>query len=139
MLLNNTFGYAFRAQFFDVNYRLYFSGIGIWHFSVILFFGLVSWLYSSLNRFVINEAFKKLFSFLILAHLMLSTSSYPQTRYMMPFIYWLSTGFFLYFNFKTVTVLYIIMLILSIFLILFGLSHELPIGLDIDDFTKYYL
>lgn len=133
-LLNNTFGYAFRAQFFDLNYRIYFAGIGIWHFSVLLFIGIVSWICFSFR--LSDLRVKIIVSFLILAQLLLSTSSYPQTRYMMPFIYWLSLGFFLFFNIKSGLFIYLIFFIIALLLILSGLSHDLPLGIDIDNFSK---
>jgi len=135
-LLNNSIGYSFRAQLFDVNNRLYFHGIGLWQVAVVSSIGLISWTkvalftrYKDPNRVIIGLI-------IITSYLLLCTSSYPQARYLMPFCFWLSAAVFFYLDFRSVVFIFILIFILAVALIILGFSHEPGLGIDIDDFSR---
>ena len=135
-LFNNSIVYAFRAQLFDQNGRLYFHGIGLWQFAVVLTMGLISWIKMALFTKQKNFKIFHIGLIVLLSYLLLSTSTYPQVRYMMPFSFWLSAAVFFYMDFRTFVFLYILVLILAISFIFLGLSHKPGLGIDIDDFSK---
>ena len=135
-LFNNSIIYAFRAQLFDQNGRLYFHGIGLWQFAVVLTIGLISWIKKTFFTKHKNSTILHIGLIVLLSYLLLSTSTYPQVRYMMPFSFWLSAAVFFYLDFRTFVFLYILVLILAISFIFLGLSHKPGLGIDIDDFSK---
>jgi hypothetical protein len=135
-LFNNSIVYALRAQMLDTENRLYFHGIGIWQFAVVLSIGLFFWIkILNLNSFNNNKIFQ-ISLLILLSYLFLSTSTYPQVRYMMPFIFWLVASIFMFLDFKSLVIIYYCFFILAILIIVLGLSHKSGIGVDIDDFSK---
>jgi hypothetical protein len=135
-IFNNSIVYAFRAQLFDQNGRLYFHGIGLWQFAVVLTFGLISWIKMTLLTKQKNSSLFIIGSIVILSYLLLSTSTYPQVRYMMPFSFWLSAAVLFFIDFKSFSFLYILIFIIAVSLIFLGFSHKPGLGIDIDDFSK---
>jgi hypothetical protein len=136
-LFNNSIVYAFRAQLLDINYRLYFHGIGLWQFAVILSIGLLSWIKKV--RFLPKQSNTSIFLIgliIVISYILLCTSTYPQVRYMMPFIFWLSTGSLFFLDLNKIIIIFTLLFIIAIFLIFVGLSHKLGSGIDIDDFSK---
>jgi hypothetical protein len=135
-IFNNSIVYAFRAQFFDLNNRVYFHGVGLWQFAVILTLGLISWV-----KLLINYKYKESMLFnvgliIIVSYLLLSTSSYPQVRYMMPFCFWLTAGVLLSIDLKSLIFVFTIIFLLALAVIFFGFSHKPGLGIDIDNFSK---
>uniref|UniRef100_UPI0040474EE6 hypothetical protein n=1 Tax=Algoriphagus sp. TaxID=1872435 RepID=UPI0040474EE6 len=137
-LFNNSIIYAFRAQLFDLDYRFYFHGIGLWQFAVLLSLGLFSFIFilKKINYNIDNSSLFSIAYIVIISYILLCTSSYPQVRYMMPFVFWLSTASLFFLDLKKVILIFIFLFFIAIFLILIGLSHRLGSGLDIDNFSK---
>jgi hypothetical protein len=135
-LFNNSVVYAVRAQLFDLEYRLYFHGIGIWQFAVVLTSAFFFWIKILKNQYFRKNKIFHIGLIIILSYLFLSTSTYPQVRYMMPFIFWLVVPIFLYLDLRDVILLFYLFLIIAIFIIFLGLSHKPGTGIDIDNFSK---
>jgi hypothetical protein len=135
-IFNNSIVYAFRAQFFDLNNRIYFHGVGLWQFAVVLSLGLISWIKLLISIKNKESMISNVGLIIIVSYLLLSTSTYPQARYMMPFCFWLSAGVLLLLDFKSLIFVFTVLLLSACVVILFGFSHKPGLGIDIDDFSK---
>lgn len=135
-IFNNSIIYAFRAQFFDLNNRIYFHGIGLWQFAVVVSIGLISWIKVVISHNPIDSMFVKVGLIIIVSYLLLSTSSFPQVRYMMPFCFWLSAGALIYLDLKSLVFIFSLFFFLACAVIMFGFSHKPGLGVDIDNFSK---
>ncbi len=135
-LFNNAFGYSMRAQFYEHQFRFYFHGFGLWQFATTLALGIISWL-----KILKNKKYSKLFNipfFLFLSLILLASGSYPQPRYMFPFIFWLAFGICINFSIINVFKLYFFILIVSLLISIFIFPLQVPVGIDVDNFSNSY-
>ncbi len=129
-LFNNTFTSAFRPQLIDGLGRLYFIGIGLWQFGLILFAGIVFWCFTSLKNSPNDLNMSSISIYIIIALLIVSASAITQPRYMIPYIFWLSTGFVSLLNLRG-SIIYTVFIFISVLLIS-ALGYGAPIGFGID-------
>lgn len=129
-LFNNAIGYSIRNQLFDSSYRLFLYGLGLWHFSVIFLIFIVSWIRTYKNY--LNENLTLITFIIFFNLLMLSSSSFPQPRYMMPFFFWLIFISVLKFRFANILLFFCVLFMISVVFIFSGYSFELADGIDFD-------
>jgi len=127
---NNLASAALRPQFFDVNGRAYIVGIGMWQFGVICLIGVFAWMHSIRGKHV-NINVSKVALAILICLLLISSGSFTQPRYLMPYIFWLSMGFISIFRFHDILMLFILLFIFSQVFILLGLGFGLTTGIDI--------
>jgi hypothetical protein len=129
-LVNNLISAALRPQLFDVNDRAYIVGIGMWQFGVICILGVFSWIYTiRAKRVNINVSKVTLAIFICL--LLISSSTFTQPRYLMPYIFWIATGFISILRFHHILILFILLFLSSQIFSLLGLGVLIPKGIDI--------
>jgi hypothetical protein len=129
-LVNNLFNAALRPQFIDLNSRIYFTGIGLWQFGVISILGVLSWLYIIRGK-QDNSNFSKLTLAILICLLLISYGSFTQSRYLMPYIFWLSAGFISILKFDLILIFFLGFFLLSLIFSFSGLGVLTPLGIDI--------
>lgn len=127
--LSNLFSGAIRPQLLDLNGRINFVGVGLWQFGVVIMLGVMSWMYI-LGGKSKNYNLSRLTMVIFFCLLFISLGTIAQPRYMMPYIFWLSTGFVMAFRIDFILILFLGVCLLSIIFSVVGLGVKVPLGID---------
>jgi hypothetical protein len=130
-VVNHYISSAVRPQFIDLNDRIYIVGIGLWQNGVVIFLGISSWLY--LIRQQENYKIVAIGVAIILGMLFISVGTFTQPRYMMPYIFWLTTGFVFLLDLKKILILVLGIFLVSVLFTLLNLGVPIPLGIDTYD------
>ena len=129
-LMNNLSSAALRPQFFDLNSRIYYTGVGLWQFGVISLLGMLAWMLSLRGR-QYNLNHSKLILAILICLLLISSGTFTQPRYLMPYIFWLSLGFVSTLKFHHILILFILLFLCSQAFSILGLGVKVPQGIDV--------